>query len=142
MCLSYILYSSVENSLFSFVPHFLIGLFSFLESTFMSSLHILDIIPLSDLILVNIFSQSVVSLSVLLTVSFALQKLCNFMRSHLLILNLTAQAIADLFRNFCLMPISLRLLHMFLSISVSVSGVMWSSLIHLHLSFVQGDENG
>jgi hypothetical protein len=30
-----------------------------------------------------------------LTVSFALQKLCNFMRSHLLILDLTAQAIGQ-----------------------------------------------
>jgi hypothetical protein len=35
-----------------------------------------------------------------LTVSFALQKLGNFIRSHLSILDLTAQAIAVLFRNF------------------------------------------
>ena len=34
------------------------------------------------------------------TDSFALQKLCNFIRSHLQILDLTAQAIAVLFRNF------------------------------------------
>ena len=34
--------------------------------------------------------------------SFALEKLCNFMRSHLSILGLTAQAIAVLFRNFSL----------------------------------------
>jgi hypothetical protein len=33
-----------------------------------------------------------------LTVSFALQKLCNFMRSHLSILDLTAQAIAIIFK--------------------------------------------
>ena len=45
-------------------------------------------------------SQSVGGLFVLLTVSFALQKLCNFMRSHLSILDLTAQAIAVLFRDF------------------------------------------
>jgi hypothetical protein len=31
-CFSTIRYSSVENSLFSFVPHFLIRLFDFLES--------------------------------------------------------------------------------------------------------------
>jgi hypothetical protein len=36
----------------------------------------------------------------LLMVSFALQKLRNFMRSHLSILDLTAQAIAVIFRNF------------------------------------------
>jgi hypothetical protein len=39
-----------------------------------------------------------------LTVSFALQKLCNFMKSHLSILDLTAQAIGVLFRNFPLCP--------------------------------------
>ncbi len=35
----------------------------------------------------SILSQSVGGLFVLLTVSFALQKLCNFMRSHLSILD-------------------------------------------------------
>jgi exosortase/archaeosortase len=41
-----------------------------------------------------------VGLVVLLTVSFALQRLCNFMKSHLLILDLTTQAIAVLFSNY------------------------------------------
>ena len=48
-CFSVIQYSSLENSLFSPVPHFLVGLFDFLESTFLSSLYILDVSPLSDL---------------------------------------------------------------------------------------------
>ena len=43
----------------------------------------------------NIYSL-ISSLFVLLTVSFALQKLCSFMRSHLSILDLTAQAIVVL----------------------------------------------
>ena len=67
-----------------------IGLFGSLESNFLSSLYILDISSLLDVGLVKIFSQSVVCFFVLLRVSFALQKLCNFMRSHLSILDLRA----------------------------------------------------
>jgi hypothetical protein len=48
------------------------GLFGFLESKFLSSLYILNISPLSDLLLVKIFSHCVGGLFVLLTVSFAL----------------------------------------------------------------------
>jgi hypothetical protein len=99
-CLSAIQYSSVENSLFISVPNGLIELFGFLESIFLSSLRILNTSHLSDLGLVIILSKSVHGLFVLLMVSFALQKLCNFMRSHLLILDLIAQAIVVLFRNF------------------------------------------
>jgi hypothetical protein len=92
-------YSFVENYLFSSVPHFSIGLFVFLESTLLNSLYILDISPLSDLGLLKIFAKSVHCHFILLTVSFALQKLCNFMRTHLSILDLIAQVIAVLFRK-------------------------------------------
>jgi hypothetical protein len=108
----------------------------------LSSLCIVNITSLLDIELIKIFSQSVGCLCVLLTVSFALQKLCNFMRSHLLIPDLTAQAIGVLFRNFSPMPISSRLFPTSSSISFSVSGFMWSSLIHLDLSFVRGDKIG
>ena len=120
----------------------LIWLFEFLEFSFLCSLYILDISPLSDLGWVKIFTQFVGGLFVLLTVSIALQKLCNFMRSHLSILDLTAKAIAVLFRNFSPVPISLRHFPTCSSINFSVSGCMWRSLIHLDLSSVQGDKNG
>ena len=45
--------SSAGNSVFSSVPHFLIGLFGSLESNFLNSLYILDIRPLSDVGLVK-----------------------------------------------------------------------------------------
>jgi hypothetical protein len=75
-------------------------------------------------------------------VSFALQKLCNFMRYHLSILDHTAQAITVLFSNFSPVPISSKLFLTLSSISSSVSGFMWISLIHLDLTLVQGDSNG
>jgi len=71
-------------------PIFFHGFSDSLESNFLSSLYIWDIIPLSDVALVTIFSQSVCCLFVLMIKSFALQKLCSFMRSHLLILDLRA----------------------------------------------------
>jgi hypothetical protein len=64
------------------------------------------------------------------------------MRSHLSILDLTAQVIAVLFRKFSPVPISSRHSPNFFSINFSVSGFMWSALIYLDLSFVQGDKNG
>ena len=50
--------SSVENSLFVQNPIFLIGLFRILMSSFLSSLYILEISPLSDVGLVKIFCFS------------------------------------------------------------------------------------
>jgi hypothetical protein len=85
-CFSVIRYSSVENSLFSYVSHFLIGLFGSLESNFLSSLYTFDTSPLSD---VDKDLCPICWLPVCpLIVSFALQKLCNFMVSHLSILDL------------------------------------------------------
>jgi hypothetical protein len=90
----------------------------------LSYLYILDISPLSDVELVKILSQSDGCLFVLLTVFFALKKLCNFMRSHLSVLDLIAQAIAVLFRNFSPVPICSRLFLTFFSLNFSVSGFL------------------
>jgi hypothetical protein len=86
-----------ECSVYLCTP-FLIGLFDSLGSNFLSSLYILNISPLSDVGLVKIFSLSVGCCFVLLTVPFALQKLCSFMGSHLYIVDL--RAIVVLFRKF------------------------------------------
>jgi hypothetical protein len=79
---------SVQNSLFGSAPHFLIGSFGILEVNFLSSLHILDISSLSDVGLVKKFSQSVGYQFVLLTMSFALQKLPSLITSILSIADL------------------------------------------------------
>jgi hypothetical protein len=75
-----------------------------LESNLLSYLCILDISPLSDVGLIKIFSQSVSYSFVLLTVSFALQKLCDFMRSHLSVLDLREKAIGVLFKKYSPVP--------------------------------------
>jgi len=90
ICFSAIQHSSAVNSLFSSERHFLIGLFVSLQSNFLGSLHIFDMSPLSVVALVKIFSQSVSCRFVLTKVSFALQKRCRFLRSHLSILDLRA----------------------------------------------------
>jgi hypothetical protein len=59
-------------------------------------IYIMDISPLLNIGLVKIFSQSVVCHFVLLTVSFALQKLFNFMKSHLSVVDLRAWPIGVL----------------------------------------------
>jgi hypothetical protein len=114
------------------------GLFECLDYSFLSSLHILDVIPLSDLGLVKIFSQSVGGLFFLLTVSFALQKHCNFKGSYLLILILKAQPLL-----FCsgIFPLCqyLRGSRHFLLYRFQC---LWFYVDHLDLTIVQGDRNG
>ena len=117
------------------------GLFDFLEPSFLSFLYMLDISHLSDLRLLKILSQSVVGIFVLLIVSFALQKLCNFMNSHLSILDLIVQTIAILFMHFPLCPYLWGFPPLY-PLNIRVSGFMWRCLIHLDLSFVQGYKDG
>jgi hypothetical protein len=68
------------------VHHFKNWIMLLLESNFLRSLHILDISPLLDVGLMQIFSQFLGCCFILLTMSFALQQLFSFMRSHLLII--------------------------------------------------------
>ena len=67
--------SPLKRCLFRPFAHFVIGLFGFLVLSFIRSLQILDINPLSDVSLANMFSHSVVCLFILLMVSFYVKKL-------------------------------------------------------------------
>ena len=124
------------------MPQFLIGLFSVLKSIFLSSLYILEIRPLSVAGLVKIFSQSVGCLFVLVTVSFALQKLLSFRRSHLFNVSLNVCAAGVIHRKQSPVPNCYRVLPTFSSIRFSVLRLILWSLIHLDLSFVHGERYG
>ena len=111
-------------------------------TNFLSSLYILEIRPLSDVGLVKIFFHFVGCRFVLLTVSFALQKLFSFRRFHLLTVYLSVSAVEVIFKKWSPVPMHSSLLSTFSSIRFSVAGFMLTSLIHLDLSFVHGARYG
>ena len=81
----------------------------------MSSLYILEIKPLSEVSLANMFSHMAGSLFILLMFSLAMQKLLNLMLSHLFILSSISLALEDVWVKILLHGISDILLPMFSS---------------------------
>ena len=79
----------------SLLVHFFIGLFVFLEGSHVSSLYILEIRPLSEVSLANIFSHTLGSLLILMLFSLAMKKLFISMRFHLFILSFMSLALGD-----------------------------------------------
>ena len=88
---------SLEKCLVGSSTYFLISLFVFLMLNCMNCLFMLYINLLSVILFANIFSHSVGCLFILSVVSFALQKLLNFTRSHLFIFAFISFALGDRF---------------------------------------------
>ena len=67
------------------------------ECSHVSSLYILEIRPLSEVSLANMFSHTVGPVFILMLRTLAMQKLFILMRSHLFILSFMSLALGDVF---------------------------------------------
>ena len=108
----------------------------FLILSCMSCLYILEINPLSIDSFANIFSHSVGCLFILFMVSFAVQKLSSFIRSHLFLLLFTLLQKVGQKRSCC--DLCQRLFCLFSSKSFIVSSLTSRSLIHFEFISVCG----
>ena len=138
ICLWVLCMSSLEKYLFRSFLIFLIGLFVFLEWNHVSSLYILEIKPLSEVSLANIFSHIVGSLFILLMFSLAMQNLFILMRSHLFILSFMSLALGDILVKVLLHGMSENFLPLFSSRAFMVLLLIFKSFIYLEFIFVYG----
>ena len=104
----------------------------------MSSLYILEIRPLSEISLENIFSHIVGSLFTLMLFSLAKQNLLILLRSHFFILTLMSLALQDVSVRMLLRLMSEIFLPMFSSRTFMVLQHIFKSFIDLEFIFVYG----
>ena len=98
----------------------------------------LEIQPLSEVSLANMFSHTVGSLFILMLLSLAIQKLFNLMRSHLFILSFMSLALGDMSVRMLLSGMSEIFMPMFSSRTFRVLKLTFKSFIHLEFIFVYG----
>ena len=104
----------------------------------MSSLYILEIRPLSEVSLANMFSHTVGSLCNLVLFSLAMQKLFILIRSHLFIFSFMSLALGDVSVRMLLRGMSEIFLPMFSSRTSMVLRLIFKSFTHLEFVFGYG----
>ena len=104
----------------------------------MNSLYILEIKPLSEVSLANMFSHMVGSIFILMLFSLAMQKFFVLMRSRLFILSFMSHALGDISVKILLCEISEIFLSMFSSRTFMVSRLTFNYFVHLEFIFVCG----
>ena len=129
-----------RNVYLGLLPIFWIGLFVFVILSCMICLYILEINPLSIDSFANIFSHSEGCLFVLFMVSFVVQKLWSFIRSHLFIFVFISITLRDGSKKILLWFMSKSVHPMFSSKSFIVSGLNLGleSILSLFLCIVLG----
>ena len=105
----------------------LIGFFVFLEWSHVDSLYILEIRPLSEVSLANMFSHTVGSLFILIPFSLSKQKLFIFMRSNLFILSFMSLGLGDVSVRMLLRGMSE------MSCQCFPVGLLWCNVLYLSL---------
>ena len=123
--------SSLEKCLCKSFAHFLIGFLVFLEWSHVGSLYILEIKPLSEVSLANMFSHMVGFLFILILFSLGMLKLFILMRFHLFILSFMSLSLGDVSVRKLLHGMSEIFLPMFSSRTFMVLRLIFKSFIHL-----------
>ena len=104
----------------------------------MRSLYILEIKPLSEVSLANVFSHTVGSPFILILFSLVMQKLIILMRSYSFILSFMSLALGDISVKILLHGIYNSFPPTFSSRTFMVSWLIFKSFLHLDFIFVYG----